>query len=60
MNEVLKASLLKKQLPVYVNDTLGKANFGPTLKTQSDDVVMVGDKAISIDDQVLSWLMTLK
>lgn len=50
MNEVLNASLLKKQLPVYVNDTLGSVNFGPSLKTQSDDVVMVGSVAIRIDD----------
>lgn len=50
MNEVLNASLLKKQLPEYVNDTLGNVNFGPSLKTQSDDVVMVGSVAIRIDD----------
>lgn len=50
MDEVLNASLLKKQLPVYVNDTLGNVNFGPSLKTQSDDVVMVGNVAIRIDD----------
>lgn len=49
MNEVLNASLLKKQLPVYVNDTLGNVNFGPSLKTQSDDVVVIGEVSITID-----------
>lgn len=48
-NELLSTSLLKKQLPAYVNDTLGNVDFGPSLKTQSNDVVTVGNVTISVD-----------
>lgn len=48
-NEVLKAGLLKNDLPVYVNDTLGGAVFGPSLKTQSNEVFSVEGVEMTID-----------
>jgi hypothetical protein len=50
MNEVLKESLMKKQLLAFIKDTLGSAPFGPALKTQTNDVVVIGDAEYHIDD----------
>ncbi len=50
MNEVLKENLMRKQLPAFINDTLGNAPFGPALKTQSNDVVTIGDTEYRVDD----------
>jgi len=50
MSSILKESLMKKQLPAFINDTLGNVSFGPILKTQSNDVVVIGNAEYHIDD----------
>lgn len=49
MNDVLKASLLKKQLPAFVNDTLGNAFYGPSLKSQDNDNIAIDGRSYNID-----------
>lgn len=49
MSEVLKISLFKKDLPAYINDILGSANYGPSLKTQSNEVIVINGRQVTID-----------
>ncbi|EOC0011578.1 hypothetical protein ACI0X9_003262 [Cronobacter turicensis] len=48
-NEVLKTRLLKNDLPAFVNDALGGVVYGPSLKTQSNDVFTVDGKDMTMD-----------
>ncbi len=49
MNEVLERNLLTRQLPDFVNDALGYANYGPNLASQTNDVISVGNHIMTIE-----------